>query len=456
MLEILKKYTIVQWLFIIPIIIFFISMNIGIIKYNILWVSLPTIFGAFACLYLYNKYYNKFTLVISDKVYYYTLLLIFIVSFVGNALVVYNVPLAYYSDFIITRDQAIYLAKDYAIKPVFSDYYHSYPFNINNVVIIGWLYKLTGNYHHVEMITSTLVNVAAVLTGMTVRNFTGKRILAIVVAIVYEFYSMFCLKTYMPYSSNLVMIFPILIVYIYSGNFNRYLKIFLMVLIAAIGYRIKFTALIPLIGIVIIEGYSVCKNKDLRSVSVFVFSILLCFGVTTYARQCVLDKIKYEPDPTIEHNIIFYLAMGQNNEYGGQYYKPIADIGDIHRPKAERDELFLQMAIDEFKSRSLVGQIKFFMGKIAICWGEMRQDHLKFCCMDSFLLSIRLLTWYLALLGMSLGVFLMKDKRFYSLLLGIFGSIAYLYLSEAGARYVIMYSPIVYVMMGWVLALIKK
>ena len=40
--------------------------------------------------------------------------------------------------------------------------------------------------------------------------------------------------------------------------------------------------------------------------------------------------------------------------------------------------------------------------------------------------------------------------------LGIIGVVAYLYLSEAGARYAIMYAPIVFAMMGWTLSEIKK
>ena len=50
---------------------------------------------------------------------------------------------------------------------------------------------------------------------------------------------------------------------------------------------------------------------------------------------------------------------------------------------------------------------------------------------------------------MCIGVFYIKDKKYYAMMLGLLGVVAYLFLSEAGARYVIMYSPIVFALGAW-------
>jgi hypothetical protein len=149
--------------------------------------------------------------------------------------------------------------------------------------------------------------------------------------------------------------------------------------------------------------------------------------------------------------------MGQNNPTGGQYSKEYSILADRLFPSKEaRNKYFLDMAIESVRERSLVGQANFFVSKIAYCWGETRSDHLNFCKYDELLLILKHFTWYLALTLMTVGTFLIRDNRYYMLLFGIWGVIGYLYLSEAGARYVLMYMPLVYVMAGWSIVEIFK
>lgn len=453
----IKKYK-STWLLRICAVILFLCMNIGVIKYNDNDI-IAGVYGLTIMSVMYLLFKGRDTLYspLSRKKYIIAMTSIFGVSTIVTILIVYNVSLNYYSDFIVVKEQAIYFSEKFKLDSQWSDYFYAYPYNINTALILGLIYKLTNNYHCVELITATLVNLSAICTGMTVVNITRNRRIALLATVMYSFFSLFCLKTYLPYSSNLVVIFSILIIYIYTLNTKKWKKIVLMSIIAAIGYRIKFTILIPCIGISMVEGYYALRKKKYKLILLSAIAIIVSFGTVSQIRNMALNKMNFLPDPTIEHNAIYYIALGQNNQAGGQFYKPIAILGNKHRPKVERDSIFINMAVQSFRERNLTGHIKFFISKIAFCWGEIHQDHLYFFPYDKLLLAIRHYTWYFALTLMVIGIFLLEDKRYKALLLGILGVISYLYLSEAGARYVIMYSPIVYVMMGWSLScLISK
>lgn len=450
------KIDIVHWFFVLATLVLFVGMIIGTVKYNNIVHATAVIVMTIFIIYMLMRTRKIGTCELKKKQYVIIMCMIFLFSLIANAAVIYNVPLPYYSDFIIAREQAIYMYDNFGIHPGYSDYYHAYPFNINTVVFIGLLYRLIGDYHLVELITATFVNVTAIFTGLTVHNITKNRILTVCVAMVYEFYSIFCMKTYMPYTSNLVMLFPILIVFVYTLRVSMFLRIILMSVIAFVGSTVKLTALIPFIGIMIVEGILWVKEKNNKYIVVAIISSICFYSITSLYVCAIKDSIGFSPDPTIEHNVVYYLAQGQNNDMGGQYNRFIAVLGDQHRPKAERDSLFWNMALGEFTSRSFMGHVKFFVSKIAICWGEVHQDNLSIGYCEKILLVIRHLFWFLALTLIFIGIFLFHDRKYYAMMLGVFGVVAYLYLSESGSRYVIMYSPIIFVMAAWVADKLNK
>lgn len=451
------KHSPLHYLFFILTTFMFLCMNMGVIMYSSTYHIIGVLSLCLIAIFVFLKY-KKYpsSIILSDKSYKICVSAIFVIVFLLQFYICYNVPLGYYSDFVIAREQAKFMVEDFSIKPVFSDYFHSYPYNIDTVLVLSGLYKLTGNYHAVELITSSLSNIAAIITGLTVLNITNNRISSVISIIFTEIFLLFCLKTYLPYSSNLVILFPILVIYIYTSNINKVWKVVLMTLCVAIGYRIKLTALIPYIGIIMIEGFQILKNKDFKIILSFITSIVVFFSLFSCIRNVALEQLNFKQDDTIEHDFVYYIALGQNNEMGGQFNKKIAVLGDVHMPKEQRDTLFRNIAIQSIRERTIVQHIKFFMGKIAFCWGEVKQDHLFTNHFDGFILILRHFVWYFSLLIMTLGAYFINDKRYKSFLLGIAGVVGYLYLSEAGARYVIMYSPIIFVMMGWMLSMKTK
>lgn len=445
-----RKFSILQMIFIPLMLFFFICMNMGFVKYNdniLVGSILLFTLGTLLCIWKFKDDINK---PLSQKTYFISLWGVFIVSFIIQTLVCLYVPLAYYSDFIKVRDQAIYMASDYSIIPQYDFYFHSYPYQLSIVVIINFLYELLGSYKGVEIVTTLLVNISAILAGLTTCNITGNRRVSILVAIMFEVFSTFCLKTYMPYSANLGMIFPILIFFIYTTRMNRIWKVVCIALAVAIGYRVKMTTIIPFIAMVMFGGYKLLKEHDFKTVIIGFVSLLTFSYTLSSIHSCMLEKMHFVNDEKINHGFIYYVAMGQNNHTGGQYNHDLSVLADRPFPSKEvRDKYFLNMALQSVNERSVIGQLKFFVAKIAFCWGETYIDHLYFCKWDKFFLIIKHYTWYLAMTLMVIGTFFIRDRRYYMQLLGIWGVIAYLYLSEAGARYVLMYMPLVYVMAGW-------
>lgn len=342
------------------------------------------------------------------------------------------------------------MVEDYSIMPQFDFYFHSYPYQLNIVVIINSLYEILGSYKGVEIVTTMLVNISAILAGQTTCNITGNRRTSILVAIMFEVFSTFCLKTYMPYSANLGMIFPILILYIYTTRLNRIWKVVCIALAVAIGYRVKMTTIIPFIAMVMFGGYKLLRERDIKTIIIGTVALFTFNFSFSFVQNKMLERMHFVNDEKINHGFIYYVAMGQDNSTGGQYNHDLSILADKPFPSKEvRDEYFLNMALQSVKERSAIGQLKFFAAKIAFCWGETCIDHLYFCKWDKVFLIIKHYTWYMAMSLMVIGTFFIRDKRYYMLLLGIWGVIAYLYLSEAGARYVLMYMPLVYVMAGW-------
>ena len=78
-------------------------------------------------LYNYHSKYKKYpsSIILSDKSYKICVSAIFVIVFLLQFYICYNVPLGYYSDFVIAREQAKFMVEDFSIKPVFSDYFHS-------------------------------------------------------------------------------------------------------------------------------------------------------------------------------------------------------------------------------------------------------------------------------------------------------------------------------------------
>lgn len=452
-----KMFGLLQLIFIPLMLLFFICMNIGLVKYNGIITAGSIILFALLGLCLIWKFGKKLPSV-SEKMYRFSLLGVFVTFFIIQTLVCLYVPLPYYSDYIVVREQAIAMANDYSILPQFDFYFHIYPFQVSLVAILNLLYELFGSYEGVEIATTALVNMSAIIAGLTVCNLTKNRMVAIFVAIMFNVFSTFCIKTYMPYSANLGMIFPILMLYVYTLNIKRSWKVILLVLVVVIGYRVKMTTIIPFIAMAIFGSYKLLKERDYKTTLVGIIAMLVFSGISVALHNVLLAKMAYTKDVNAERGIIYYFAMGQNNPTGGQYSKDYSILADslYPMPREERDNYFLEMAIKSIKERDFVGQVKFFASKIAYCWGETRLDHLSVCKYDELLLIFKHFTWYLALTLMTVGAFFIRDVRYYMLLLGIWGVIGYLYLSEAGARYVLMYMPIVYVMAGWTVVEIFK
>jgi len=456
-IESIMQASVIHKLFMAFAVVMFLGMSAGTYMYNDIYSALFIFF--FSILTLGGVYkYRKIEIEISNQTYRYLMMAIFFFFLLIQGLIVYNIPLGYYSDFIIVRDQAIHFSQDYHLQPWFDTYFHFYPYQLNIVIVIDWLYRILGDYSRVELFSAAIVNMSAILAGMTVFNVSRNKLYALFTAIFCNIFSVFCLKTYMPYTNNIGMIFPILMLYVYSSDIKKLKKVLLISIIVVVGSRIKITTIIPFIGLALIETYYLFKTRDYKSLTLSVGTIVVLYGCFITLHNALLNKMEYKEDPVLKHGFVYYFAMGQNSETAGQFSKEIGTLGDsIYQIRSiNGDEYFKNKAISYVKERSIIGHVKFFVGKIAYCWGEVRLDHLKMFRYDNIFIAIQHYTWYFALMLMCIGVFLINHKKYMVSFLGIIGVVAYLYLSEAGARYAIMYAPIVFAMMGWTMSKFKK
>lgn len=451
-----KGKTLIQKTFMFFTLVMFGGMSAGTYMYNDIFSFLFIVLFSILTFILVYKYEKN--MCISKYAYIFSMIGIFLFFLLIQGIIVYNVPLGYYSDFIIVREQAMHLSQDYHLQPQFETYFHFYPYQLNIVIFIDLLYRLLGDYSRVELFSAAIVNISAILAGMTVNNVSGNRLYSLFSAIFCNLFSLFCLKTYMPYTNNIGMLFPILMFFVYTSDLKKIKKILLISLIVIVGSRIKITTIIPFIGLALIELYYFLIRHDYRSlvISISTMSVLYLGFITLH--NALLCKMEFKEDPVLKHGFVYYLAMGQNSETAGQFSKQIGILGDsIYQIRnINGDEYFRNKVISYVKERSLIGHIKFFVGKIAFCWGEVRTDHLKINQYDNIFIAIQHYTWYFALMLMCIGVFIIDHKKYFVAFLGIIGVVFYLYLSEAGARYAIMYAPIVFAMMGWTMSRFNK
>lgn len=108
-------------------------MNIGLVKYNgIVTAGTIVLFTIMGLVLIWKS--RKKHCHISERTYRFSLLGIFVVFFIIQTLICLYVPLPYYSDFIIVREQSMAMANDYSILPQYDFYFHSYPYQLGIVV----------------------------------------------------------------------------------------------------------------------------------------------------------------------------------------------------------------------------------------------------------------------------------------------------------------------------------
>lgn len=399
---------------------------------------------------------KKSWLKISDRHFWIGVLVLLFGTFYVETYVLNELPFEWATDPILCRKQAEYMLTTWALKPETADYFYMYEHNINIVVILASLYKLLGEYTLVVYVSLLWVNLSSLLACLTVRNLTGNNGISLVTLALLQVFCIFTTRTYMPYTSNLALLFPILLIYVYTSKLSTTKKAILIPLIAAFGWQAKLTSLIAFMAIVIIEVIRYVLNRKLytnREIGVALMSTVLSFVFCAALQKAAWASMDYQRDDTRYKDFAYYLYLGQNTQSGGQWDAEYVDKGDLTAPKAERDAYYYSVAKRDFKERGVLGNVKFYFAKTAICWGCTYQDYTRFGGKEAkWVFTLRHCVWFFVYICAMLSVFFCRKRHNMVMILTLTGLMLYQFLAEGSFTFVIMFSPIIFAMAGITMA----
>ena len=399
---------------------------------------------------------KKSLLKISDRHFWIGVLVLFFGTFFAEVYVLKELPFEWATDPKLCKSQAEYMLTTWALRPETADYFYMYEHNINIVVILASLYKLLGDYTLVVYVFLLWVNLSSLLACLTVRNITGNNGASLIVLLLLQVFCIFTTRTYMPYTSNLALLFPILLVYVYTSKLSTTKKAILIPLIATFGWQAKLTSLIAFMAIVIIEVIRYVLNRKLytnREIGVALMSTALSFIFCAALQKAAWDSMDYQRNDNRYKDFAYYLYLGQNTQSGGQWDAEYVDKGDLTAPKAERDAYYYSVAKRDFKERGIMGNVKFYFAKTAICWGCTYMDYTRFDGKEAkWVFTLRHCVWFFVYICAMLSVFFCRKRHNMVMILTLTGLMLYQFLAEGSFTFVIMFSPIIFAMAGITMA----
>ena len=244
-------------------------------------------------------------------------------------------------------------------------YFQKYPyfsiapnnlFLANVFVIIGKITMFFSSqwysylYKVLVIIDIILIDLAGIIMVKTIENFTNKKSMKLLGAVLYIAFIGLSPWFMIPYSDTYSIIFPISVLYNYTKKEKKWYNYLMIGLLSYIGYCIKPTNIIVLIAIVIVEAWKTLvelrdKNKLKQKLKVSVISgigILIAIMINL----AVLNVSKYEIERKYTFSLYHYLMMGINTETtGGWNAKDVENdllIEDYDERVEHNKEVFLQ------------------------------------------------------------------------------------------------------------------
>lgn len=351
-----------------------------------------------------------------------------------------------------------------------NSYLTHYPNNmlLTFILIVVKSIPLLGKHAMFVSFVGTLqIDLASLFTILLIKRFINNKysIISLIVILPLVLLSPWLL---IPYSDSYAILYPILIIYIYTKKSKKSFDWFLISALSFWGYYIKPTVLIVLIAILIVVLFDFFENlKTNKWLNKNTISSLLCFVIGFIGVFC-FNKIlpillRFEPNSSDkEINVIHYLAMGQNNETNG-IFSP-EDYGET----LENDD---QFNINKFKlrisERGLINNLVFFKNKLLINYNDgsfswtgegqffyqlyETQNKIYIFMRNIFYkgkyyhiyLDIVQIAWLFILMCCPFAIYNKNKKEKYVLFLSQIGITLFLLIFEARARYLFCFSPII-------------
>lgn len=445
--------TIIEYIYIIIAIAIFASItSLFWFYYPYNWYLLTFPFGllGFATILLTCKKFHFHQIHLSDKRFFTLVSVIASIVFTVQIAIAFLYPFRYDSDLLLVRETAINIAEQGVLGKHYG-YFQSFPNNLNITLVCAALYRIGRSWEFVTSIGALMVNLSAILTSLTVRNYTKSNTISFVTLILAEFILSFTFIAFPPYTHNGGIIFPVLQLFLYSSPLKRNTKIILLVLTTVFGLAMKATTIIPVMAIVIIEMLKVIHTHQWKPI-IFTFALfVILYSGTLYIQNHIWNNVGYIENTSKKNDISYFLLLGQSTNSGGRCdgeYATLATKLDVG--KSHKDSIFIQLTKENVVKRGVWGNVKFYLGKLSMCWGDSSFSGYKTSYKNpqmqkfQYLYVIpRQILWYCILILMCIAPFICRKNKQTLLYICLIGVALYLLLFEAESRYVFMFVPLI-------------
>lgn len=367
------------------------------------------------------------------------------------------------------------------------DYYSQFPNNIwilgiiKTIVRVSSALGITGleNQLYIIVIIQSIISTATgYLVYKSVEHKTKSNGYALLSWIFYVILVGLSAQAVIPYTDMMSLVFPTLVYRIYQlteNSKNVYIKWFAIVLLSYIGYKIKPTVIIVLVGIVVCEvisGLIIFDKQKWKYYIKIIITVLIAVITGVVINKCVNLIVNIPQNDELNTGPLHMLMMGTNDETNGSF--SFEDVSkSLSEPNKEtRKQLQLNSIKERIRNRQFVGNLKFYAKKALMVFNdgtfaigaeggyydEVFPDKnpivsvgLKawyYSTGGSFRISstIQQLMWLVILVLNVLTIIINKDKKNAALALSLFGIIIFNLMFEARARYLLIYVPLFVIM----------
>ena len=246
-------------------------------------------------------------------------------------------------------------------------YFSTYPNNMFLTYIYVILIKVTNhlsitdnNYLVILCFQCILNMVAGVLMSLVVRKITSNEALAITAQLIYAIFIGVSPWNCVPYSDQMALIFPILIVYLYLLKVDRNTLIFIkwmfIFFLAYVGYSIKPQVSIVLIAIVLgqaLKFFSKHLNtkKSWGALIGAVVGIVLSINIVNVTVNSLNISINKEGAYGLAH----FAMMGANTERMGVWAGEDVEFSSTFETKEERNKANWKVFEERIKDMGVSG-----------------------------------------------------------------------------------------------------
>lgn len=367
-------------------------------------------------------------------------------------------------------------------------YFSLYPNNAFLVGIFAGILKLVkfiginnAPYFPLIIVGCALVNISGLLFADCIRILTGKKSFIIVFWIIFVLLTGLSPWISIPYSDTYSIIFPTLAVWLYltKNENNHTTRWFYITLVCTVGYFIKPTVLLTFMVLLVFDVlYGIFSFKRafakrrIKDAALSLLLIIAGFAVSFAIRYGVEKLTGFAPDETRQVTPIHYFMMGLNSESGGGYNQEDVNLSFSYATVEERNREDFKLAMQRIKEMLPFRLITFEAQKAltnfndgTFAWGNEGDFYWTYYDRNGKLaplirnyiyhigekhdiyVAITQGIWMFVLFSCALVIIKGRRHKDYreTAIMGVMLAIMlFLMVFEARARYLYLYSPVIY------------